>query len=412
MLKTLRKYHWVSLAVAFIAANNVVAPTFSLANSYYIVMGIALAILIMKGGIRGMKGAYMAFVIVCALSIVFNDVPAVFRPWLRLLTFIFVSGLVSPWLQSPTLRRFRVEAFVIMQYLLLAITIISFFTDMAGIRYNNPYHVSDLSLISGHSGITSQQMIMGPVAGISLIFCIYQLWIQKSRRLKTLEKGIYFLGLFCGFAMNLLAVSRAGVAAAAMGVVALMVYKSRFRMGRAMWYSAIIVGLLGASYPLWSGYSEKVVEKQEGYNEKGDALGSRMMYWNKSLREFEDSPILGIGFASVSLGESKNMSEDEMTGNGQVETGSGWLNVLSMTGIAGFSLFVFFFLTAFRKTIQSVKRNYCEPYCLIGALLVLMCTHMLAEGYSLAAGGLLFFNLWLLLGVADAWPQDKRTIAL
>lgn len=401
MFNKLKKYHWISIVIAFIVVNNVVAMTFSLSNEYYIVMGAALMVLLVKGGIKKVNGLYVAFAVVCLLSILFNDIPAIFRPWGRFVTFIMVTSLVSPMLQSPTLRRFRVEAFVLIQYLLLLVTIISFFATLGG--YNS------MRLAAGRTGITTQVMIMGPVAGISLVFCTYQLWIQKSKKLGKITKMIYLLGLFCSFAMNLMAVSRVGVAAAAAGIVALIIYKARFKAGKAMWYAGVIFVLLAGTYPLWNGYSAQVEKKNQMYIDGDGMFASRQNNWDQRIDEFKKSPWFGVGFGAVDMGDDNITDISE---GGTVETGSGWLLVLSMTGIFGFVLFVLFFIKAFKKTYRMVKKEYIEPYCLMGALLALFSVHMIAEGYSLAAGGLLFFNLWLLLGVTDAWPVSKKSLSL
>ncbi len=397
MLKRLRKYHWLSIVIAFIVVNNVVAVTFSLSNEYYIVMAGALLVLLSKGGIRGFKGAYVAFAFVCLISIMINDIPAVFQPWLRFATFVIVTAIVSPMLQSPALRRFRVETFVLIQYLLLLVTIISFFATLGGFNA--------MRNAAGRTGITVQVMIMGPVAGMSLVFCVYQLWIQTSRKLKRNEKSVYLLGVFCSFAMNLMAVSRIGVVAAAAGVLALIVYKSRFRMGKSVKYALALFLILVATYPLWNNYSEQVVEKNRSYVEGAGMLASRQDHWEQRIKEFKESPLFGIGFGAVEFGDD---SVSHVGGKGKTETGSGWLLVLSMTGIFGAILFVSFFVRAFKKTYRLVKDKYVEPFCLFGGLLALFSVHMIAEGYSLAAGGLLFFNMWLLLGVVDCWPKGKQ----
>lgn len=138
-------------------------------------------------------------------------------------------------------------------------------------------------------------------------------------------------------------------------------------------------------------------------------FASRQNNWDQRIEEFKENPWFGVGFGAVDMGDDNITSISE---GGTVETGSGWLLVLSMTGILGFSLFVVFFVKAFKKTYRMVKYKYVEPYCLFGALLALFSVHMIAEGYSLAAGGLLFFNLWLLLGVTDAWPSSKNVVSL
>lgn len=401
MFAKLKRYHWLSLFVAFIAVNNVVAATFSLANQYYIVMGAALLILLALGGISNVKMLYVIFAVVCAISIAVNDIPDIFRPWGRYVTFVLVTGLISPMFQSPLLSRFRQETFILVMYLILLVTIISFFAAMAGVNY--------MREAAGQTGITTQVMLMGPIAGVSLVFCVYMLWVQKTRRIGAIEKGIYLLGLFTGFAMNLMAVSRIGIVAAATGVVALIVYKSRFKPGKAMLYVVLIAGALILTRPLWNTYSAQVEEKNEKAERQGGMLSSRQNNWDQRIEEFESSPIIGIGFSAVELGDD---NVTEVSNSGTVETGSGWLLVLSMTGLAGFIPFALMFFKAFAKTRRMVVHRFVEPYCLLGALLAMFSVHMIAEGYSLAAGGLMFFIVWLLLGTIDCWPLNRKSISL
>lgn len=410
MLKKLKKYHWVSLFVAFIVVNNIVALTFCLGNPYYLIMAGSLGILIMNGGVKNLKMPYVAFIVICALSIATNKIPASLHPWLRFMTLAFVLSLVTPMLQSPALRRFRWQTFVLIQYLCVAVTIISFFATLGG--YNS------MKLSAGRTGITTQVMVMGPLAAMSMVFCVYQVWVQKSKKIRLIEKLIFGFGAFCGFAMCMMAVSRIGIVSGAMGIVALIVYKSRFKMGKSMIYVATVTLTLIATYPLWNAYIAQAKEKNERAVVEGGMLNSRQGAWQARIDEFKSSPLFGVGLASYDLGDENPSLDDDLLADNEnirveaLEPGSGWLVVLSMTGIFNFVLFVWFYWKAFQKTYRSVTRRWIEPYCLLGALLVLFATHMLAEGYSLAAGGFLFFCMWLMLGVIDAWPKDKYKVEL
>lgn len=421
MFGKLKRYYWLSLLIPLLVVNNVIVFTPNFRKQYYIVMIIALSLMIYKNSIRRINWLYMGFVGVCLLSILFNDIPTQFQAPLRFITFCSVVFLVTPIIQSPLLIRFRTQAFVVLMHLIVLLVIVSFFASLVGI---NPMEKPEDTAVGiearGESGITSQLMIMGPTAGVSLIYCVYILFVQKNIKINFLTKCYFGFGAFCGFAMNLMAVSRAGVAAAAMGLIALLVFKSRFHLGKAMMYAGLLITILVCTYPLWSNYSQKVEAKQEKLSDGTGMFSSRQSLWEKRYEEFKESPVVGIGFCAIDLGDgwteddnSSPLSEDPNIGwNGTVETGSGWLMVLSMTGISGFILFVLIFFNCFLTTYRNVKRRYIPPYALFGALLVFFAGHMVAEGYTLAAGSFLFFILWSVLGICQSWNPERKTLSL
>ena len=121
---------------------------------------------------------------------------------------------------------------------------------------------------------------------------------------------------------------------------------------------------------------------------------SRDELWNDRIQEFKSSPFFGIGFASISTKSNNHYYNKE---DGKVETGSSWLNILSMTGLIG----VFIFCYIWIKTLYLIYINlnrfpYTSSY--LAALIIFWSIHMGAEGYIYAAGSFLFFLLWLLIG--------------
>lgn len=63
-----------------------------------------------------------------------------------------------------------------------------------------------------------------------------------------------------------------------------------------------------------------------------DGETSRTKLWDARLEEFKSSPLWGIGFGVTGIGDKAT--------SGRAETGSGWLTVLSQTGIIGFTLVI------------------------------------------------------------------------
>lgn len=74
--------------------------------------------------------------------------------------------------------------------------------------------------------------------------------------------------------------------------------------------------------------SDKMKSKIEYQKATGGT--SRDALWKARLIEFESSPIWGIGFGVTGIGNNAI--------SGRAETGSGWLTILSQTGIIGFIL--------------------------------------------------------------------------
>jgi hypothetical protein len=134
---------------------------------------------------------------------------------------------------------------------------------------------------------------------------------------------------------------------------------------------------------------------------EGDLTASRSLHWNARLYEFNSAPVFGIGFATADVASPVAVGINMETGG--LEPGSSWIAILAMTGIFGFGtialLFIYLFISLWKE-----KKDLSNAG-LLGGLLVFFTLHMLAEGYFLAAGGFLFFYVWLLLGVIDGYKH-------
>ncbi|MDE5810769.1 MAG: O-antigen ligase family protein [Muribaculaceae bacterium] len=421
----IRRYHFLSLLIALIVTNNVLSVGLPLGMAYYGIIFGALVLLLLSGGLETMRWPYFVFLLVCVISIVFNNVPDLFQPWMRLALFAIAMALFSPMMQSSLLRRFRIETFVIILYLQLVVVIFSAFAPLFGVEtaYNG----------IGNRGITTHLMILGPIAGMGMIFCVYQLWVQQTENRSKAARWLYFIMAFLSFVLMVSSTSRIAVISTAAGCVALILYKARFKADRTLMYAFILATIVGGSYPFWGKYSIEVIAKQEAAMMKGGSFGTRTHLWKERINEFRSSPYIGIGFAAVAgvddtrsviaptkkhsyrfrglnRRDNQSLTATSIGKDGKVETGSGWLLVLSMTGLAGAVLFISFMITALRKSILMVRRSNSDPFCLLGALLIFLAVHMIAEGYTLAGGSYMFVILWLLLGAIDAWGKEPKEI--
>lgn len=108
------------------------------------------------------------------------------------------------------------------------------------------------------------------------------------------------------------------------------------------------------------------------------------------IKEFTSSPIYGIGFCVV---DPRYDAVNKSTG--QIEPGSSWLTIASMTGLLGLITFLSIVVSSFKKVVK-IKNDFYSM--LFAGCLTFFIFHMLAEGYIMAPGSYLNFIFWLLIG--------------
>ena len=107
---------------------------------------------------------------------------------------------------------------------------------------------------------------------------------------------------------------------------------------------------------------------------------SRTALWNARMEEFKSSPIWGIGFGVTGIGEEAT--------TGRAETGSGWLTVLSQTGIVGLILALLIVKRAILP-LRLLRNN--SRMALYSALLAFLCLHTMFEAYLFSLVGISCF---------------------
>lgn len=380
--------------IAFVAINNIIAFSINLGNPYYAIMGIAFLIAFTKDRSKVINVGMLSLYIAAILSIVCNHIPPFFNSWGRLISFILVTSLISPFVGSHFLFRFRVSAFWTLQWLMHLVVFGSLFAYFAGISFGR----------RDFAGITTQSMLIAPISASCIICACY--YLTRKNQI-TIKLRIYFIALLISsFITLLLAASRTAIAGA---LVAILVYflianKSHWQ-GFLKTLTGVII-LLALTYSYWNPYLENLNKKNQKSIEAGGLTSSREVHWQTRIEEFKTSPFMGIGFASVST-TMEGATFDATSG--QVETGSSWLSVLSMMGLFGFTVFVVLFVKTF-VTLYRLMEVDIRYVAYLASLLIFWMIHMMAEGYILGAGGFLFFIVWLLLGYIHALGNNRLYI--
>ncbi|WP_418992001.1 O-antigen ligase family protein [Alistipes sp.] len=387
-----RRLKYLSLLVALIAINNIIAFSINLGALYYAIMGMVFFIALCQNSRISINIGVASLIIAAILSIVGNDIPVYFHPWARLATFVLMTVLLSPLIQSSFLNRLRIRVFQYVQWGMEPIVILSLLAYFAGLTFGR----------RDFAGITTQSMLIAPISANVIITSTY--FLTNNSLLTRKKKYYHLLLMISAFITLLLAASRTAIIGAAAGLLVYFYIMNRANLFKFLKKTLYLVLLLCVTFPLWSSYVENLNRKNKSSIAEGSILSSREIHWQTRIREFTSSPLLGIGFASVSTGLDEGSTMD--IESGQVETGSSWLSLLSMTGILGFMAFLLIFLNSFISLFRMGRINI-RFASYLSALMIFWAFHMMAEGYIHGAGGFLFFNLWLLIGSISAFTQNK-----
>ena len=244
------------------------------------------------------------------------------------------------------------------------------------------------------AGFTNHPMWLSAACGIAtvvFVFVFIYLW-NKNKYWAVMTLPF----LYASIMVSVWGGSRSALAISAFSSL-LIIYIGNKKTSRMFGVLAVIVLLLAIAMPYFIEGGEKIVTKME-YQEKVGHT-SRAESWNARLEEFWSSPIYGIGLSAIH-------DKDGNVSVGTHETGSGWLTILSQTGLLG----IVFALLLWKRglvPLRYLREN--KEMSLYFAILVYLSIHTMFEGYIFQAGYYLCFYFWLVLSVLDDY---KRRSAL
>lgn len=331
----------------------------------------------------------LSFFFICLSSIIFNEIPAQYNPYSKIVLYFLILSLFGPLFINKELLIYRCRLLSILMNMCIFIVLFSFFLMLFGIIPQiNPNERS-----GGFSGLTSSSMTMAPLAVLSILFCIYRfLQYRKKKFLILLGISLYVL---------LITGARSAMGAFLFSVVVFFWIYYRSNLSRFFLYLFITLIALSVSFPLWSS-SLSVFAKKMAVEEAMDGDNSRTNKWENRLTEFYLNPVLGVGFFSL---DSKVSDSDIIEESGNLEYGSSWLGVLSTTGICGFICFLFFFVRYSYVLYFSKCEVLLKSFFL--SLLSFFGLHMIFEGYLISVGNFLNILFWLSFSIIVSFSYSR-----
>ena len=236
----------------------------------------------------------------------------------------------------------------------------------------------------GHAGLfgglINHSITLGIISGIAICGLLY-VTIRKSWK--------YLFLIFPCLCSIFFAASRGALIATICSVIIMLLFSCKNYLLRKKVFKLLLIAIPVLLYLI---ANTNVLEgiNQKNSSNTGNLLSSREYKYTARIEEFKSSPILGVGFCAID--DNGNDSFNEETGG--IEPGTSWLALLSMTGLIGFSLFIYIYIGCFKILITADTNN---SLLLVG-LLSYFGVNMFSEGYILSAGSPLCFLLWLVIG--------------
>lgn len=392
--KILHQINFIAAFVALAVVNGAITQrTFPLGNLYYAILIIALILTFFQATIKRLSASMSFIYVCCMLSILLNDIPVAYLPWLRFALFVIVTVIASPFIQSAFYDKFRINLFKYIHNLLILIIIISIPSVI----------LNERSPSGMFTGFTNHSMLLAPISAVSLITLIYYLYLNKFNRI------LIIILIAFSFIALLLSASRISLVGFVLAMVFFFYRKNRHNMREFAKTGISILAIFILTYPLWNGYMEGIEKKNEAAinaeTGKANLASSREIMWAQRIKEFKSSPFVGIGFCyapyAIGTDELSGKVQYVETDTGNIEPGSSWLGVLSMTGLLGFLGIISIWISSFRMCFQMEKKDNLYAIYL-SSMMVFWCVHMIAEGEIFSAGGFLCFMVWLGVGTVQA----------
>lgn len=387
MLKNLGFLQITAALIAFASILSVIGGLFFFADmilygriALYI---CAIAICLLKAGHLRFFTTEALFLVYLLLNILTSVIDPVFNVWQRFLFFIVILFLFSPLFQNNTFHRFRSHFFRYLLGMMVIVSAVSFACYFLGINLMFRYgeYLEEFQGSAGSfSGITSHSMLLGPIAGVSAVYMFWQ-YIQYKKVI------ILVLMMMC-IGSCLFAASRAAFLSMIIGSLYIL-YKSTHHTGSFVKNILLFVIPAILTFPIWDNAMEGL-EKKQRQREGIGVYDSRTEKVENRIAEFISSPLIGIGFQTVDLTGS-----DAPNRRGNIEPGSSWLCVLSMTGIIG----MLFIISILYKSFHVSKSKLTRNKILYQGILVFFIVHLAVEGYIFASGSFFCMLLWLIIGI-------------
>lgn len=381
---------WIPLLTALAALSPQIGPVPHI--SYIHIPLIALCVGMNLGRHWSVEKACVAFLFYLPISIIVSDPDPVFQSWTRMVLFMFVFILVSPFFKGEYIANMRREILTGTLLISTIVSIGSFFCYFLGVNYmtfQGEERGIDVYMGSAGSfgGLSVHSMVLALFGGVATLWLFY-----RSQKYNGEGRWVYWILMGLSLATVAFSASRSALLATIAGLLVMLYY---IKKENGSFIKSLLVIVVGAmlTFPLWEGALEGVLKKQANNDRSGEQYGSRTLKWESRMEEFASSPVFGVGFSA----QDPNGKDYYDKKTGTVEPGSSWLCILSMTGIIGFILILYMFVSPI-----PFLQNTPIPYnCLLLGLMSFFFMSFVSEGYIFAGGNGMCSVAWLVFGCAN-----------
>ena len=345
----------------------------SISYALLFIVAIITTVIFFNSSKKDISFLALFFLLAGALSLMDSQLNKEFRPIERYLLFVIMFIGYGPVLQSKMTNSFRYLVFNYIQIWFVIITLGSFVTYFLRL----PFAFGN----AGFKGLTPHSMDLSPIAALASLYSM-----TKIRDCIKKQKVLWIVVFIICLSTMLLAASRGAILGFFVSILFYFIISYR-RIGRSLTPIILVTGFVIAliwinPFSIMSGIEEKI-ERTEKLQ---DFSGGRNKMFETRYKEFHESPIFGVGFSS--------MRYTHINEKGYFEPGSGWVFILSSTGLAGFVFALWLCLRSINNSRRFPRLSLLSSTCLFFVI------HSMIEGYILTVSNGFCIYMWMVVGLA------------
>lgn len=362
-------------------------------NLYYPMLFVVAIYFFFKA--KKIEYIYLAYLGVCFASIIFNDIPSYYRVYFRFIVFILLLLSFSNLIYSRKIALIRLHIFHIFSILTVLLVTINYIFFSLGFVNNKAMTLyQEQGLYTGSTANNE----MGLLGAIAIMF-IVAYTSKYYTRLSIASKITLLISIVSAISMMAMASSRMGLVCTIISVLFVLFKLNRDKIKKIISaFIFFIVGLFLVSHFL--GDKFKFMMQKNGNQIEDININSREEMWNSRIKEFKESPIYGIGFGFMKYGWGN--ADAEKTG-GRIESGSGWMSVISQTGILGAICMFLMVIPNIIFILKNKSTSYCSAW--YSGMCVMFVLQPITEAYITTVGAVLCCLFWLNYGVIDSFRK-------
>mgnify|MGYP000895446580 CR=1 FL=1 len=237
---------------------------------------------------------------------------------------------------------------------------------------------------------------------IALVF-FYYLRIKTN---SSFNKLLYLVGILVTFIGVFFTVSRSGILLlfGAFGLILIFQPRVKNKVGLVI---LLVVGLIVLSF-----FSDSIFriirDIFPAIQEGTDTVGLRYNLWKAGWRMWLDHPFNGVGIGQYNQNLRRYMINMVGPTRGSLSSHNTYVQVLSETGIVGFTLFMGMLINAFKHLWPSASRSLNENEDLRNAWFIIL--------LIISVGGITITDLankilWMVLGISVVFAKRKTVEA-